>query len=79
MVLPTTCLDDVYDSIHRLSMIRENLLTAALEEMPCPTGDKVLQRFHWLLGLCDDCLIEELDTLLTAVNDIRTAMIADRS
>lgn len=67
MVHPLTDWIDVLDSIDRLSAIREHLLEETLCRMPINPDDKRLVQFHWLLGLCDNCFTEEIESLREAI------------
>lgn len=79
MVHPLTNWIDVLDSVDRLSAIREHLLEETLVRMPVDPGDKRLRQFHWLLGLCDDCFTEEIESLRAAIEEISRSRGGDGS
>ena len=79
MVQPKLSLVSLYDSMNRLMMIRECLLMNPLEAMPSKPTEKEINQFYWLIGLCDDCFIEEISTLRAAVDNLRDLMNDDRS
>lgn len=79
MVQPKVDLADVYDSIYRLSMIRENLLAATLETMPAQPNHGEIGKVQWLLGLCDDCFNEEITNLRQLIDKIRLEANENRS
>lgn len=79
MVQPKVDLADVYDSIYRLSMIRENLLAGVLESMPAQPNHGEIGKVQWMLALCDDCLTEEITSLRQSIDKIRLEANCDCS
>ncbi len=71
-MLPKTSFIDALDSLDRLQAIRAYLLEGTLDQMPFDYGDRQLVQFHWLLGLCSDCLEEELADLRVLVQELST-------
>lgn len=71
-MLPKTSFIDAIDSLDRLEAIRAYLLEGTLDQMPVDYRDRQLVQFHWLLGLCSDCLDEELKSLRTLVQHLDT-------
>jgi hypothetical protein len=69
-MLPKTSFIDAIDSLDRLQAIRKYLLEGTLDQMPVDSRDKQLVQFHWLLGLCSDCLDEELNSLRILVQHL---------